>query len=118
MLDANATIAQAEAHVGISDSDPGVPGNLQRLVAAIGETFPISEAGEVRIRSMLMMDATNRLESLKWLRDCPEIGHEVIEAPVFLMGLPRSGTTYFQYLFARTAKGARAFRRLRGAAPV
>jgi hypothetical protein len=48
-----------------------------------------------------MMDATNRLESLKWLRDYPEIAAEPIEAPVFLMGLPRSGTTYFQYLFDR-----------------
>ena len=50
---------------------------------------------------MLAMDAANRLESLKWLRDHPEIADEPITAPVFLLGLPRSGTTYFQYLFDR-----------------
>jgi hypothetical protein len=101
MLDAAAIIAEAEARVGIDDTDRGVAGNLERLVAALHETFPLSEAGETRVRAMLMMDATNRLESLKWLREHPDIGDEAIEAPVFLMGLPRSGTTYFQYLFDR-----------------
>lgn len=101
MLHPEEIIAEAEARVGVIDTDPGVVGNLQRLVAALRETFPMSEAGEARARAMLTMDATNRLESLKWLRDHPEIGNEPIEAPVFLMGLPRSGTTYFQYLFDR-----------------
>ena len=61
----------------------------------------MSVEGEVLIRQMLVIDTVNRLESLKWLRDHPEIGAEPIAAPVFLMGLPRSGTTYFQYLFDR-----------------
>lgn len=101
MLDAAGIIAEAEARVGVADTDPGVSGNLERLVAALRETFPMSEVGETRARSILTMDATNRLQSLKWLRDHPGIGDEPIEAPVFLMGLPRSGTTYFQYLFDR-----------------
>lgn len=101
MLNAAAIIAEAETRTGISDTDPGVAGNLERLVNALGQTFPVSEEGEARIRSTLTIDATNRLESLKWLRDYPEIADEPIEAPVFLMGLPRSGTTYFQYLFDR-----------------
>ena len=101
MLDAAALIAEAEAKVGIADSDPGVAGNLHRLIAEIGKTFPLSAAGEARLLGALRMDAVNRLESLKWLRDYPEIADEPIIAPVFLMGLPRSGTTYFQYLFDR-----------------
>lgn len=101
MLQAAEIIADAEARVGVTDTDPGVSGNLERLVEALRETFPMSGAGAARARAMLMMDATNRLESLKWLRDHPGIGNEPIEAPVFLMGLPRSGTTYFQYLFDR-----------------
>lgn len=101
MLDAATILAQAEAEVGIADTDRGVAGNLERLLAEIAATFPLSPAGEARILSVLQTDARNRLESLKWLRDHPEIGDEPIEAPVFLMGLPRSGTTYFQYLFDR-----------------
>lgn len=101
MLEAAAIIAEAEAAAGIADGDPGVSGNLARLVDEIHATFPLSPAGEARIRAMLLTDATNRLQSLKWVRDCPEIAEEPITAPVFLMGLPRSGTTYFQYLFDR-----------------
>jgi len=101
MLDAAAIIAEAEAQAGIADSDPGVAGNLHRLIAEIGRTFPLSPAGEARVLGSIRMDIGNRLASLKWLRDYPEIGEEPITAPVFLMGLPRSGTTYFQYLFDR-----------------
>jgi hypothetical protein len=101
MLDAASIISEAEASVGICDSDPGVSGNLARLVDSLHATFPMSHEGEAKIRATLLSDATNRLESLKWVRDYPEIADEPIEAPVFLMGLPRSGTTYFQYLFDR-----------------
>lgn len=101
MLDAGSILEEAERKVGIADPDAFVRDNLERLVAALGETFPMSDEGQAHVRDMLMLDSVNRLESAKWLRDVPEIGEEPIEAPVFLMGLPRSGTTYFQYLFDR-----------------
>jgi hypothetical protein len=101
MLDAASIIEEAEAKAGIADSDIGVRGNLQRLLASMRDSFPLSDKGEGMVRAMLLMDAVNRLESLKWVRDYPDIADEPIEAPVFLMGLPRSGTTYFQYLFDR-----------------
>ncbi|HEX7855626.1 MAG TPA: sulfotransferase [Sphingobium sp.] len=101
MLDAGAIIAEAETTVGIADTDSGVRGNLERLLASLTREFPISEAGEARIHRNLLRDTVVRLEGLKWLRDYPEIADEPIIAPVFLMGLPRSGTTYFQYLFDR-----------------
>ncbi len=101
MLEADTIIADAEARVGVADSDAGVGGNLQRLVAALNRDFPMSEQGEASVRDALLRDTVNRLEGLKWLRDYPEIADEPITAPVFLMGLPRSGTTYFQYLFDR-----------------
>lgn len=101
MLDAAAIIAEAEEAVGVEDTEHEARANLASLLASIAESFPVSPTGEARIAGMLAMDARNRLESLKWLRDHPEIGDEPIEAPVFLMGLPRSGTTYFQYLFDR-----------------
>ncbi|MFA7601564.1 MAG: sulfotransferase [Novosphingobium sp.] len=101
MLDAAAIIAEAEARVGVSDTDRGVRGNLERLAAALRDDFPMSAEGEAAVRDMLLKDTVNRLEGLKWVRDYPEIAEEPIAAPVFLMGLPRSGTTYFQYLFDR-----------------
>ena len=101
MLNTASIIAEAEAKAGISDTETNIRRNLERLLASARESFPMSAAGEDKLRAMLLMDAVNRLESLKWVRAYPEIADEPIEAPVFLMGLPRSGTTYFQYLFDR-----------------
>src|SRR5262249_53093885 len=49
----------------------------------------------------LVSRTIDRLGGLKFLRDYPEIADEVVADPVFLEGLPRSGTTYFHYLFDR-----------------
>jgi hypothetical protein len=101
MLNADEIIAEAEAVVGVADTDAGVRGNLVRLAAAIEGTGQQPHEGLARTRAALLRDTVARLEGLKWLRDYPEIADERIEAPVFLTGLPRSGTTYFQYLFDR-----------------
>lgn len=101
MLDAGSIIAEAEANVGIADNDSRVRANLERLVAALAETARLSDDGKVQARAALLRDTVARLDGLKWLRDHPEIAAEPIAAPVLLMGLPRSGTTYLQYLFDR-----------------
>ncbi|WP_395337349.1 sulfotransferase [Novosphingobium sp. BL-8H] len=101
MLDAQAIIANAEATVGIADSDIAPRHNLDALLASLRESFPMSPAGEASATAVLQMDTVNRLQTLKWLRDHPEIAEEPVKAPVFLMGLPRSGTTFLQYLFDR-----------------
>lgn len=101
MLDAGGIIEEAERTVGAADTDTGVRRNLARLAASLARDFPMSPQGEAMVRDMLLRDTVNRLEGLRWLRDYPEIADEPITAPVFLMGLPRSGTTYFQYLFDR-----------------
>jgi Sulfotransferase family len=101
MFDAAAIIGEAEEQVGIADTDAGVRRNLERLVEAILREGAQSSDGLIKTREHLLRDTVNRLEGLKWIGDHPEIAAEPIEAPVFLMGLPRSGTTYFQYLFDR-----------------
>lgn len=101
MLNADRIIAEAESRVGVSDSDPAVRGNLARLITALGQTGGLSEAGVAMTCRMFLDEQVNRLEGIRWLQDRPEIAAEPITASVFLMGLPRSGTTYFQYLFDR-----------------
>ena len=101
MLDAAEIMAEAEALAGVRDGDPSVGGNLARLVASLNAEAGLSAFGEEVTRKGFVGEQVNRLEAQKWLRERPEIGDEAIDAPVFLMGLPRSGTTYFQYLFDR-----------------
>jgi len=101
MLKAADIIAQAENRARISDSERNVRVNLERLVDSLNRNAGLSPDGSELTRRHLTNDTVNRLEGLKWVRDYPEIAAESIAAPVFLMGLPRSGTTYFQYLFDR-----------------
>jgi hypothetical protein len=99
MLDAAQILDEAQQQVGIADSEPFVLANLERLVDAVNTESLMSSEGFAGAHRSFLMDAINRLEGLKWTRNFPEIERETIEQPIFLMGLPRSGTTYFQYLF-------------------
>jgi len=101
MLNAAEIIARAQDRVGVEDSDPTAARNLAHLVETLNSTGRLSAEGERRSSDLFTLDTINRLDGIKWLRDHPEIAAEEIDAPVFLMGLPRSGTTYFQYLFDR-----------------
>lgn len=104
MLDAAAIIAEAEDQVGVGDSDRELKPNLEALVASINRDARMPAWGEEITARGLVARTADRLEGLKWLRDNPEIAEERIAAPVFLTGLPRSGTTAFQYLFDRDAR--------------
>jgi len=101
-LDAAQIVAAAEIRAGIADSDAGhLSGNLEALVAAMNaESRPQPWAVEAN-HDWLVNRTVHRLEGLRWLHDHPEIAAEAIAEPVFLTGLPRSGTTAFQYLFDR-----------------
>jgi hypothetical protein len=101
MLDAAAILAEAAVKTGVADSDPAVAGNLARLIESLRRTGKLSTEGAAQTQRQFVTDQVNRLEGLKWIAQYPTIAAQPVTAPVFLMGLPRSGTTYFQYLFDR-----------------
>ena len=93
-------IAAAERRVGIEDGERDIllP-NLRALVGALAADGLMTQAGRQDSLVLLLRRTCDRLEGLRWCRDYPEIADEVIDAPLFLTGLPRSGTTALQYLF-------------------
>ena len=101
MLDAAHIIAEAEAQAGCADNEPHLRRNLDALVNALNHDARLSETGEAAAHRGLVARHMDRIAGQDWVRRYPEIADEVITAPVFLCGLPRSGTTYFQYLFDR-----------------
>ena len=101
MLNVADIVAEIEKRAGIADSELVFRPNLEHLVAALNSDNTLSVLGEASVRKSLVDRAVDRLEGLKWQRDHPEIEKEAVAEPVFLTGLPRSGTTYFQYLFDR-----------------
>jgi hypothetical protein len=101
MLNVAEIRAELEKRAGIVDPESVLRPNLEHLVEALNSDNRLSSLAEASVRKVLVDRAADRLEGLKWHRDHPEIANEAITAPLFLTGLPRSGTTYFQYLFDR-----------------
>jgi hypothetical protein len=97
-------LAEAQRRAGFADPEVGFCTNLEHLVAALNTDNTLSALGANSVRKVLTDRTVDRLEAVKWVRDYPQIANETIKEPVFLTGLPRSGTTYFQYLFDRDTR--------------
>lgn len=98
-LDAASILAEAQDKVGFCDSEPAIAANLEVLCDSLNHSG-LTPEGEAAARRSLITRQADRIGGLKWCAEHPEILEEPIDA-VFLCGLPRSGTTYFQYLFDR-----------------
>lgn len=98
-LSADAVVAHAIAMTDVADPDLlSFRDNLDLLVDCInveGRLRPDAIDGVAR---GLAQPLRNRIEVSHWLQAHPEIRDEPIDRPIFLTGLPRSGTTYFQYV--------------------
>ena len=56
--------------------------------------------GEQMMKGMLLTHLCNRLQIEQSLKETPAILDEVIERPVFILGMPRTGSTFLQRLMA------------------
>ncbi|MGE0880290.1 MAG: sulfotransferase [Acidimicrobiia bacterium] len=99
-LDADRIVESAVAAAGVDDPRPErFRANLDLLVATINDEAALLPHGEVSAALTLANEQRKRIQVSHWAATCPEIAEESIDEPFFLTGLPRSGTTYFQYLF-------------------
>ncbi|MBW8784929.1 MAG: sulfotransferase [Novosphingobium sp.] len=98
-LSVGGIVAAAEAQAGFGESEPWLHRNLAALIESLNRDGTLDADGMAAAERNLTARTADRLFGLKWVAEHPAIAAEPIEAPVFLTGLPRSGTTYFQYLF-------------------
>jgi hypothetical protein len=73
--------------------------NLAAVVACMNEAVDWTDAGLSASTRMLGQALRNRVEVDRFVSDMPAVDKADLARPIFLTGLPRSGTTYFQYLF-------------------
>jgi hypothetical protein len=93
-LNANDIIAKARATTGLSDlGDPAMFEGLQTLVKASVEEAKLSAAGAARWEGYIVGILVNRLRIIDYLKQHPELLERPIEKPMFVFGLPRTGTT-------------------------
>lgn len=102
MLDIHDIISGGQQAAPTRDTDPeSIHRNLAALLNSINAEAGLSAVGKQITRGQLVKRECDRLSGLRWTQDNPEILGETIAEPLFLLGLPRSGTTALQYLFDR-----------------
>src|SRR5579859_2984647 len=100
LLDPVSLKRRAATELGLSEfgGDPFAE-NFARLITALNHDGEQSEQGFILSEAEMLRLLRNRLEVRAWTERHPDILAEPIDRPIFLMGLPRSGTTFLQNLF-------------------
>lgn len=97
----DAVLAAARAKTGLSDFGPDdFRERLAVWLQAVDEDSELGPMGRRRLFSDTVRYAANRLRFHELLRRHPEIVEVEIEAPIIVIGLPRSGTTHLLNLMA------------------
>lgn len=89
------------AAAGADPTPDAFKDNLVLLVDSLNQEGRLSPLGSTAASWMLADALRKRIDISWWWTKEPEIRAAPISSPIFLTGLPRSGTTYFQYLFDR-----------------
>ena len=105
-LDVDGMLATARRRTGLSDwGDPGFRGGLDVLVRAFEERGNSHTFGRIFFREYLVQHLVNRLKIQDDLTRHPEILDVPIRRPLFVTGMPRSGTTLLQRLLSEDPSG-------------
>ncbi|MCR9092673.1 MAG: sulfotransferase [bacterium] len=117
-LDEASLLRAACENTGLEDfGDDDWVEPFRLLLSDLEETANLHFFGRVMTRSDLLIHLEGRLRVVDWLKRHPEVEQEVIEAPVFIVGLPRSGTTIMQEILGADPN-ARAVRMWEAKFPV
>ena len=93
-ISTQALLDKASADTGLADyGDLPFRDALERLVQAFNTEAQLTEAGAGRVEAMLAGYLGNRLKIVDYLMQHPELAQRPIEKPLFVFGLPRTGTT-------------------------
>jgi hypothetical protein len=101
-LDGEPLVAEARRRTRLEDfGDPDFQEPLGRLLAAYESEAHLSLLGRFAARKDTLRLLTSRLRLVEDRRRHPEIGAEEIRRPLFVTGLPRTGTTLLHGLLAQ-----------------
>jgi hypothetical protein len=94
--------AAASEALGCDDfGDPGYLEGLRVLLEAYDREARLTDLGRAMVEGMLVSILKNRLRAEKLWRENPEILQREIKAPIFILGLPRTGTTALHVLLGQ-----------------
>jgi hypothetical protein len=98
-FDVSTLLEQATSETGLSDfGDDSFREGLAVYCGAVEQEAQLNELGGLALPANVLGELTNRLRLVDWAKQHPEVADEQIEAPVFVIGLFRAGTTLLSYL--------------------
>jgi hypothetical protein len=101
VLGAEELLAEARERTGLADfGDPCFREGLGVLLDDLARA-ELSELGRMVWRGRLLGHLVQRLRALDWLARHAEVERLPVPAPVFVVGLPRTGTTALSHLLAQ-----------------
>ena len=101
-LDEKYLLDKASALTGLEDfGDASFQEPLKILLNAFNNEADLNFLGRICVQKDLLRLLLNRLLLVADRRRFPEIAGEVIQRPIFITGLPRSGTTFLHALLAQ-----------------
>jgi hypothetical protein len=94
LLNPNALKNLARQATGLSDfSDAPLDDGLEALCASLSMEAGLDERREAAAEASIVATLSERLKIDSWLARHPEILDQAIDAPIMVVGLPRTGTT-------------------------
>ena len=98
----DALIEEARRQTGLADfGGDSFREGLGHFTDSLNRDAQLSAVGHGSARSLIVKLLGNRLQIQDWYRRHPEIDAQAVPAPIFVLGLPRTGTTALSSLLAR-----------------
>ena len=94
-------LAKARRVSGFDFRDDAFEEGLERLIRSMRDEAKLTPFGKLVMRNNMQRSANARFHVEKAISENPAILDEPIEGPVFIIGMPRSGTTILQALLWR-----------------
>lgn len=117
-IEAKLLVDAAVAETGLDDFGGATyREGLDRLCAALADESDLTELGEMVTAHRLTRLLVSRLRIEATYREHPEIAEQQVVAPIFILGLPRTGTTATSQLLAMDPQ-IRSLRLWESSAPV
>ncbi len=101
-LDIDKLLTRVIRRTGLTDfGEPAHSDALRNLVRACNDEANLSLFGRLAARHHLLDLLETRLRLAKYWRETPKIQEERIHSPIFITGLPRSGSTFLHDLLSQ-----------------
>ena len=101
-LSPQSLLSNAKKQTGLSDfGDESFLPALDRLCQSLDTEARLSQIGRIAAQGMLIDNLKIRLQLTDYRKQRPEVTQQKIQRPLFVLGLPRTGTTILYELLAQ-----------------